>query len=127
MSFINSSGLMSSAIADATFPCNQNAGTYQIGQVYNGRVLISSWGARVAQTVTGLTSVQLQTSSGIALTPAIPVASLIAGAQASQSLGHPILLEAGESIQAVVVGNGTGGSIDMDFVYTPAGDTSVIA
>jgi hypothetical protein len=94
------------------------AGTYTLATYQNSNsvpTLLQGIAFRQSSTAgAGFTSIQLKTSDGLAITNAIPLSSFSANAEITINIiNGQVLIWPGESIVAVVVGNGTNGSGGM--------------
>jgi hypothetical protein len=98
--------------ATFTFSLNQNAGTYNIGTVSVGGILIQDITIYNSVAATGLTSVAMATDD---TTPAtilstVLLASLTGGVNLTP-YSTRTYLPSGKHIQGTIVGNGTAGAI----------------
>jgi hypothetical protein len=108
-------------LAVTSFNAAQNVGAYTVLTASSQDVWVDSCAFYVSTTVTGLTSVTLQTDDTTATTVlnTVLVAALTGGKPLTSYTG-PLYLPSGKHIQASVVGtNGTAGTIKVVCRYTP--------
>jgi len=110
------------AIANGSTSTNQNVGTYTIFTASTAAVVVEYCTFEVTTTVTGLTSVTVQTDD---TTPTVMLASVVVaaltGGKPLTTYNTPTYLPSGKHIQLSIVGtNGTAGAIQATCKYSPA-------
>jgi hypothetical protein len=108
--------------ATKTFNLAQNAGTYTLFTATTGAVGAGYCTFQVSVTATGLTSLVLQSSDA---TPIIVLgktltANLVAGTNLNSFVG-PLYMASSGTINAIIAGNGTAGSLIATCWYSAIG------
>lgn len=127
MSSVSSPTIGYAKIALLTANLNQTGATYTAGTVSGGDILIKSITPFVSIAATGLTSVVIQTNN--TTSDAILASTLLASLTGGKNLtvlSTPIYLPSGKLITYTIVGNGTGGQINLAVEYYPASSANAV-
>lgn len=120
MASANSPSLLNAQAAELSFSLIHTAGTYTVGTVSNGDILIKSVTAYVSTAAVGVTSAALQTDNTTADTLlATTLLATLTGGKNLTPFTTSIVLPSGGLIQGVIVGTGTAGVLKVVVEYYP--------
>lgn len=111
-----------------SFSMNQAAGTYTIGTVSGGDIVIQSIIPYVSVAGVGLTSVAVQTDDTTVTTIlATTLLAALTGGKNLAILNTPFYLPSGKHIQGTIVGAGSGGNLQLAVLYYRVASGAVIS